>query len=426
MEKTFKQDKTNATFELAFTPAEFETAQEEAYKTEGKKYRVHGFRAGKAPRKMIEQTYGGGVFIEPAIDNLFRKGYKEVLEAYPDFEPIAPPELDFDMPESGGVILKGTVETIPQFKLGKYTGIEVKKTEIKITDKEVDGFIEKQRTDRARKVDAPEGHKIKKGDTANINFLGTIDGVAFNGGTAEGFDLEIGSNSFIDTFEDQLIGLTVGAEKDVVVTFPKQYHSKDLAGKPANFAVKINKISQTEIPALDDKFVTDVSEFKTVAEYRADTKEKLEKSAEIEATQANEDNIISAIVKETKLDIPEKMVERQLDMMMDNINRRLSMQGFNLELFAQMQGTTVDAIREQHRETAINTIKTRLVMDEIAKVEKIKPTDAEIEELIAQAADRSSRKDKDIRKDAEVMQMLTQNKTYDKITEFLKTKNLLK
>jgi len=426
MEHKFTQNKTDATFELVFTASEYEEAMESTFKKEGGKYRVHGFRAGKAPRKMIEKNYGEGVFIEAAIDQLFKQGYNTILDANPEFEPIAPPAIDFDLPKEGGVTMKGTVETIPQFKLGKYTGLEVASADIKITDKQVNEFLEEARIKRGRQVDAPTSHKIVNGDMVTLDFKGSIDGVEFAGGTAEDYELEIGSKSFIDTFEDQLVGLCVGDTKDVKVSFPKEYHAAELAGKPANFAIKIKKIKQTELPKLDDAFAKDTSEFETLADYKKDIKEKLTTSAEAESKQLNEDALIAEVVKQTPVEIPEKMVERQLDMMMNNINHRLSMQGFNLELFAQMQGTTVDAIREQHKESAINTIKTRLVLDEIAKKEKIVPMPEEIEDIIMQAAQKSGRKDKEIRKDVDYVNMLVTNKKYDMITEFLKSKNSMK
>ena len=426
MENNFKQEKTNASFELTFTQAEYDVALEVAYKKEGGKYRVHGFRAGKAPRKMIEKAYGEGVFIEPAIDHLFRQGYKSILEANPDFEPIAPPELDFDLPETGGVKIKGTVETIPQFKLGKYTGCDVKKVEIKVTDKDVERFLADQQQKRARSVEAQADYKVASGDTVTLDFRGSIDGIEFPGGTAEDYELVIGSNSFIDTFEDQIIGMKVDDTKDVKVTFPKEYHANDLAGKPAVFAIKVKKIMCKELPTIDDKFAKESSEFETLAEFKKYIKENLEKSAEVESKQQTEDALINAIVSKTELEVPEKMVERQLDMMMDNINRRLSMQGFNLEMFAGFQGTTVEEIRNQHRESAITTIKTRLILDEIAKVEKIIVTDEELETIIMETAEKVGKKDKDLRKDKEFLHMLRTNKTYDKVTDFLKAKNNIK
>jgi len=426
MDYKFQQHKDEATFELMFTNEDYQAALESAYKRDVGKYKVHGFRAGKAPRKMIEKTYGEGVFMETAIDELFKTGYKKILEDKPDLEPIAAPEIDFKIQADSSILMTGKVETIPQFKLGKYAGLEVKKADIKITDKEVTRFLDEARANGARQVEAKAGHKIAKGDIAVIDFTGSIDGVEFPGGKAIDHELEIGSNSFIDTFETQLVGLKNGDQKDVNVTFPAEYHATELAGKKAKFDVKVKNIMQVELPTLDDKFAKETSEFETLDAYKADIKAKLQTSADAESKQLTEDNLISTVVEQTKFDVPAKMIERQLDMMMNNINHRLAMQGASLELYAQMRGTTVEALREEHRPSATNTIKTRLILDAIAKKENIDVTKEEMEELVKTISKETGRKESELRKDKQFQDIARQNKFYDKITDFLRIKNTFK
>ncbi|MCL2756012.1 MAG: trigger factor [Firmicutes bacterium] len=421
MKYTIEKGAESLEIKMAFTKEEWSDAIDKAYKKNSGKFKVPGFRSGKVPRKVIENTYGEHIFHEDGVSEAFLPAYNTVLAENPNVEPTDYPTIDFKYLDEG-IEITATVDVLPEFKLGKYTGLEIKRMDVKIDEKNVDEYLEKLRASRARQVEAKPGHKIANGDIAIIDFVGSVDGIEFPGGKGENYELEIGSNSFIDTFETQLVGSKVDDVINVNVTFPKQYHATDLAGKPALFVVTVKKIMQKELPELNDDFAKDLSEFATMKEFRADAKARIEKQAEAEVKQENEQRLVNKIVEQTKIELPQKMIERQLDHMMYMMESRLGQQGATLEMYAQYTGTTVDAMREAQRKEAENVIKTRLVIDEIVKKESLAVTeeeiDAEIDKLVeATGGKKSGFNTKDRRN------YIKNDMMYSKVLKFLEEKN---
>ena len=353
-----------------FTAAEIDAASEQVYKQSAAKYKVEGFREGKAPRKMIESQYGE-VFFESALNKLFSDAYNKYLDENPTIRPVSDPEVDAKE-GNGGIEFVATITCQDEFTLGKYKGLEIKKHEIKITDKEVDAFLTKLAGERAREVASEKSHKIEKGNIAVIDFEGFTDGKAFDGGKASNHELEIGSKSFIDTFEDQLIGKSIGDKIDVNVTFPKEYHAENLAGKPALFKVTINNILIKQIPAIDDALAKESSEFNTLAEFKADIKKRLEKQAQIEADHINEEAILAEVVKQTKVEPHPKLVDRQFYGMMQELQYKLSQSGISLDMYAAYNGMSLEDFQKRQREFAQMGAKTGLVLEAIGQKEGLK------------------------------------------------------
>jgi trigger factor len=374
--KTNKQ-KNQIVVDMTFDKTEWDTAVDAVYKKSGGKFKVAGFRNGKAPRKIIEQQYGETVFTQDAVHELFAKSFEDFLNENPKIHLADYPHLDFDFTDDGGINMVAACDIDPQVTLGKYTGLEIKKTEIAIGDSEVDDYVNRMRESRAKQIAAGKDYKIAKGDIAVIDFAGSVDGKYFDGGTAKNYELEIGSHSFIDNFEDQLIGLKIGDGKDVNVKFPDNYGVKELAGQPAKFEVTVNNILRKELPTVDDNFAKEVSEFDNLADYRADAKKRMAENAAEQAKIADEEKLFAAIVGNASVEIPDKMTERHLDEMMEDIAHRLSHQGATLETYAQYLGTTVEKMREQQKENAKQQVKMRLVIDAIIDKENLNDKDRE-------------------------------------------------
>jgi len=423
MNYTVTKGKGNFELKITFDGKEWAEAVEKAYKKEAGRFKIAGFRKGKVPRSIIEKTYGTDVFHDGAVREIFFPAYHTILDEHKEIDPIDYPSLDFKVLDKGLEII-ATIDVSPEFKLGKYTGLEIKKADVKVTDKDIDKYFDELRESRARQVEAKADHKIKNGDVANINFVGSVEGVEFPGGRADDYELEIGSNSFIDTFESQLVGKKKGDEINVNVTFPEKYHEPKLAGKAALFVVTINSIMQIELPTLDDDFAKDVSEYETMAELRKQTKKDMTIHMENENKKVNETNIIKEIVKNTKIELPEKMIERQLDMMMDTIETRLSQQGANLEIYAQYMNTTIEAIREQHRSEAEHIIKTRLIIDEVAKKEKIDVSNDDVTKEVERLAIMLKRNKEEFAT-PDRLDYIRNDLMYSKVVEFLFKNNKL-
>ena len=415
--------KTTAKFEIVFSKQAWENAQEDAYKKEGGKYSVPGFRKGKVPKGMIEKNFGKDIFVEGAVTKLFTEAYRQILSENDQLNPIDYPSIDFAIREDGTLLITAEVEIMLAFEVGKYKGHEIKKNNIKIVDKDINDYLKRMQAARARQIEAKKDHKISMGDIAVIDFVGSIDGVEFQGGTGKDYELEIGSKSFIDTFEEQLVGLLVGDNKDISVKFPHDYHAEGLAGAPAKFAVTIKKIMYKELPKLDDEFVREVSDFDTLEEFKEDIRTNMEKQAEQESRNMDEQALINKIIEETKIEIPDNMVERQLDGMMQDLDYRLSTQGANLEFYAKYLGTTIQGLREKERERATSIIKNRLIFDKIAEIEKITVSKDELEQRIKQVAAQSPKKEAEIRKSAEKLRFIEHDLQYSKIVDFLFANN---
>lgn len=387
MKKELKKlENKNMQLTIELDKAEWEALVDESYNKNKGKYKVEGFRAGKAPRKMIEKMYGMEVFFEDAITEGFNRHYIEILENDKSFEPIDAPELSISRFDEKGITIVAEIPVKPEVKLGKYTGLKITTKVREIADADVEEELKRVQAQNARLVEAEK--TIENGDIANIDFKGSVDGKYFEGGEAQGFDLTIGSHSFIDTFEDQLVGLKAGDEKDVLVTFPAEYQAKELAGKKAKFEVKVNAVKTKELPEINDELASNVSEFETLAEYKAHIKEHLAHHAEEDARVQTENKILDKIIETTEIEVPEIMVSRELDAIMQDMEYRLMYQGANLEMYAGYLNTTVEKLREERKADALKSVKIRLALQEILKAEKFDVTEKEVDEYVEKFATR--------------------------------------
>ena len=374
-----KMENNMAKLTIEVSAEEFEAAVQKSYLKNRAKMSIPGFRKGKAPRQVIEKMYGEGVFFEDAANEIIPEAYeKEVTDC--DLEIVSQPDIEVTQIEKGKpFIFTAEVAIKPEVELGDYKGISVEKKEITVTDEEIDEEIEKTRKQNAREITV-EDRAAQLGDTANIDFEGFVDGVAFAGGKGTGFDLVLGSHSFIDTFEDQIVGKNINDEFDVNVTFPEDYQSAELAGKPAVFKVKVNKISANELPEVNDEFAQDVSEFDTLAEYKEDIKKNLTEAKTNRARAEKEDKVIEAIIEGAKMDIPQPMIDTQVRQMANEFAQRTQAQGLSVEQYMQFTGMDSAKFIETLKPQALKRIQSRLVLEAVAKAENIVASEADIEE----------------------------------------------
>ena len=379
-------DKNMVKLTIEVPAEELEKAIEAAYKKQKNQISVPGFRKGKVPRVMIEKMYGVGVFYEDAANTLMQQNYPSAVDES-GVDIVSRPTVDVVQIEKGKpFIFTAEVAVKPEVTLGKYMGVTVTKIDTSVSEDEVNEALEQQRNNNARTISVTD-RPVAVGDTAVIDFEGFVDGVAFEGGKGENHPLEIGSHTFIDTFEDQLVGKNAGDEVEVNVTFPEQYQAADLAGKPAIFKVKINEIKTKELPELDDEFAQDVSEFDTLAEYKESLKKNLEEKKENEAKRTKEDEAVQKIIDKSKMDIPEAMIDTQCETMIEEFAQRIAQSGLSMDQYLQFSGLTVDGLKEQVRPEALSRIQASLVLEQIAKDENIEVSDedvnAEIEKMAA-------------------------------------------
>ncbi len=366
---------------------DFSKALTQAYNRNKKNISIPGFRKGHAPQQLIEKMYGTGVFYEDAANILIPQTYPEEAEST-GLEIVSRPEFDIEQIEKGkDFIYTATAAVKPAVELGAYEGIEVKKQDVTVTDEDVDAEIKKEQEKNSRLVDAEEGAAVENGDTINLDYSGSIDGVKFDGGTAEGQTLVIGSNTFIPGFEDQLVGVKAGEEKDVKVTFPAEYHAKELAGKDAVFACKINKIQKKELPELNDEFAQDVSEFDTMDEYRESVKSNLVSDKEKAAKNAKTNEAVDKLIESSKMDIPDAMVASQAEQMYEDFARRLQSQGIPIDMYLQYQGSTEAKFKEDIKPQALKQIQERLVLEAVAEKADIKISDEDFDAEVKKIAD---------------------------------------
>ena len=403
---------------------EWDDALEHAYESTKGKYAVQGFRKGHAPRKVIEKTYGDTVFYDEAIDNCFYRYYFEVLSKEKTLEPVAAPDVNISKIDDSGLELVVKILNKPEVTLGAYKDLTVEKEKVEVTDHDVEHELEHMREHRVKFVEVDRA--IKNGDTATIDFSGSVDGVKFDGGTATDFDLEIGSHSFIDNFEDQLVGLKKGDKKDVNVTFPKEYHAEDLKGKPAVFEVEIKSVKERVLPELNDAFADETSEFSTLAELKEDLKKKITSRKEREVASKQESKLIDMIVDASTVEVPQVMVDNQVEDYIKDFEYRLQYQGLSLDGYLQYAGTTLDALKESRKEDAKKTVKTRLVLEQILKNENITVTEKDIEEKFNENADKK-KSIKEIKKTLgeEQYNYMENSLLLNKLMTFLKTNNKL-
>ena len=359
----------------------FDAAMAKAYLKVRNHVSIPGFRKGKAPRKMIENMYGEGIFYDEAFELIFDEVYGPAVEEN-KVEVVDRPEIEIQQ-IGAGKNLQFTAEVFvrPDVTLGEYKGVSVKKQTTLVTDVEVDARIEEERNKQATEIEV-EGRAVVEGDTVNLDYAGSVDGVAFAGGTAQDQTLKIGSGSFIPGFEEQMIGMNIGEEKDLNVTFPEKYHSEELAGKAAVFHVKVNGITETQLPELDDDFAKDISEFDTLAEYKADIRAKLEAKAAERDNDVFTNNVLAKVMENTNVEIPEAMIERQIDSMMRDFEYRLMNQGLKLDDFMKYTGQDMKAFRENYRGQAIKSVKAHLVLEAIEKAEAIDATEEQIDKQL--------------------------------------------
>ncbi len=376
LNSTEKLENGKVCLEIQVEKPEFDDAMEKAYLKNKSKIAIPGFRKGKAPRAMIERMYGAGVFTEDAINIAYPAAYEAAVKES-GIEPVDYPEVELVDINDDGFVMKTTVTVKPEVKLGKYKGVEAEKPAISVTKKDVDAELSFMLEKNARLVTVERA--AKDGDTVVIDYEGFVNDVAFDGGKGENHSLKLGSNQFIPGFEAQLVGKSAGEECDVNVTFPEQYHADELAGKAAIFKVKVHEVKETELPALDDEFAKDVSEFETLEDLKKDIKKKLTDSREKMANDAFEAAIMNVIVGKMKADIPDVMVEAQLDNICNDFAQRLQMQGITLDKYLEMMQSNMDDFRANFRDQALEQVKSRLALEAIAKAEKIEPTDEDVE-----------------------------------------------
>ena len=371
--------------EFTLDAKEWENEIENAYQKNKGKYKKEGFRQGKVPRKVLEQTYGEYLFWEDAFNESFPKYYTEMLDKETQIFPVDYPEVDVKSFTKDGVVFIATVTLLPEVKLGDYKGIEVKQKKVTVTATEVESELKNMQEKHARFVEVTD-RPAKNGDLVNLNYSGSVNGVKFDGGTAEDQELELGSHTFIEGFEEQMVGMTIGEEKDLNVKFPEQYHSADLAGKPAVFAVKLLGIREKVLPELNDEFAADTTEFSTLAELKADIKKHALEHKEHHAKLDAENELIGKVVKNAEVEVPESMVNQQLDRMINDVRQRLAYQGLSFEQYLEYTGSTLEAYKESRKAEAKEGVKTTLVLEEIVKKENIQVTEEDIEVKLEEIA----------------------------------------
>ncbi len=373
-----KLEKNMAKLTVEVPAEQFEAALKTSYNKNKNKFNIPGFRKGKAPQAMIEKMYGVGVFYEDAVDEAINASYPDAAKES-GLEIVSRPEISIEQVEKGkSFIYVATVATKPEVTLGEYKGIEVEKAKPEVTDADVEAELKKVQEQNSRLVSV-EDRAVADGDQTVIDFEGFVDGKAFEGGKAEDYTLVIGSHSFIDTFEDQLIGKNIGEDVEVNVTFPAEYHAAELAGKPATFKVKIKEIKMKELPELNDEFASEVSEFETLDAYKEDIKNKLAETKQAQATAENENNVVQKVVDNAQMDIPAPMVDEQVRNMIEDYARRLQSQGISFDQYLQFTGSTIEQLQEQMRPQAELRLRTRLVLEAVVAAEKIEPSDELVE-----------------------------------------------
>ena len=381
-----KLEKNMAKLTIEVSAEDLDKAMEKAYQKQKSRISLPGFRKGKAPRKMIESMYGKGVFMEDAVNSLVPQEYSKAI-ADCDLEIVSQPEINVTQMEPGkALIFTADVATKPEVTLGDYKGVEVPKTEIAVTDEEVDAEVKKEQDKNSRTV-VVEDRAAANGDITTIDFEGFVDGVAFDGGKGSDYALTLGSGTFIPGFEDQLVGANTGDHVEVKVTFPEEYQAKELAGKEAVFQCDVKKIETKEVPELDDEFAKDVSEFDTLAEYKEDVKKKLTEKKEKEARTAKENAAVDKAIENAQMDIPDLMIQTQCRQMMDDFARRMQQQGLSMDQYFQFTGQSMDKMMEDMKPQALKRIQTRLVLEKIAETENTQPSEEEITEEIQKMAD---------------------------------------
>ena len=388
------------------------------YAKTAKYFTIPGFRKGKAPMNMVEKQYGTEIFHEDTFNELVPEIYEAAIKEN-DLQVVSNPDIDITQIGKGkDLIFTAIVQVKPEVKLGKYKGIELKKIEYNVSDHDIEHELGHMAEHNARLISV-EDRPVEKGDITVIDFEGSIDGVPFEGGKAEKHELEIGSNTFIPGFEDQVIGMKLDEEKDITVTFPEDYFSKELAGKPAVFKVKLHEIKKKELPKIDDEFAKDVSEFDTLDELKNSIKEKMQKANEEKAKYEMEDAALNAVSDDVEIEIPSGMIDTEIDNMMKDVEQRLQYQGLTLAQYFTLSGKTEAQVREEMKEQAEKAVKSRLVIEAIIKAEDIKPEEKEVEEKLEEMAKNYGKTKEEMAKNEYIKEYIENNMKVEKAIEFI-------
>ncbi len=416
VENTENKNEVKLTFTVE--AEKFEWAMKKVYAKTAKYFNIPGFRKGKAPMQLVERQYGSQIFYEDAFNEIAPEIYDEGIKES-KVDAVSKPNIDVVQMEKGKeLIFTATVQTKPEVTLGKYKGIEIKKIEYNVSDEDIDHEIGHMADKNSRLVSI-EDRPVENKDITVIDYEGSIDGVPFEGGEAEGHELEIGSNTFIPGFEEQIIGMKIDEEKDIKVKFPDDYFSKDLAGKDAVFKIKLHEIKKKELPAIDDEFAKDVSEFDTLKELKNSIKERLETENKNKAKYETEEEAIKTVCENTKLDIPSGMVELEIDNMVKDVETRLSYQGLKLEQYLQILGKTETEMRKELEEQAERSVKSRLVLEAIVDAEKLVASEDEITEKIKEMAKQYNKEEKELLENEQLKNYLTDSMKTEKAIEFI-------
>ena len=411
IEKTENANELKLEFQIE--AAKFDEAIVTVYKKNQKYFNVPGFRKGKVPMHMVEKFYGDEIFYEDAFNEVVPEVFEKELKEN-NIEAVSHPNIDITQIGKGkDLIFTAVIQTKPEVKAPKYKGIEIPKIEYTVSDEDINHELGHMQEKNARLVTV-EDRAVENGDIAVIDFEGFVDGVAFEGGKAENHELEIGSHTFIEGFEDQVVGMKIEEEKDINVTFPEEYFSKELAGKPATFKVKLHEIKKKEMPKLDDEFAKDASEFDTLDELKASIKARIEEENKNREKYETEDAVIKAVCDAADFDIPSGMIETELDNMMKDIDARLSYQGMNLKSYLQMMGKTEEDMRKEYEEQAKTSVKSRLVLEAIGKDAKIEVTDEEVADKIKEMAEKYGKKEDELKDNEQLKNYIKENLKTDK------------
>ena len=406
VEKT--DNKNEVKLEITVDSKIFDEGIKKVFNKNAKYFNIPGFRKGKAPMNIVEKYYGDEIFYEDAFNEVATVAYDDALKSE-KIDVVSKPEIDVVQMEKGkDLIFTAVVATKPEVKLGKYKGISLEKTELKVTDEDIKHELNHMAEHNSRMVTVTD-RTAQKGDTVTIDYVGTVDGVEFEGGKADNYDLELGSNTFIPGFEDQVAGMKNEEVKDVNVKFPEEYFSKDLAGKDAVFKVTLHEIKIKELPKIDDEFAKDVSEFDTLKELEADIKAKKEKQNEDTVKAELEEKAVRAIAETSEVDIPKGMVELELDNMQQDMDRRLSYQGISFKQYLDMLGKSVEDFRKESEEPAKDSIKLRLVLEAVCNDSKVEATEDEIDEKVKELATSYGRKEEELKENAELIESVKNN-----------------
>ena len=417
VEKT--ENANEVKLELTVEAAKFDEAMKKVYFKSAKYFNIPGFRKGKAPMNIVEKYYGKEIFYEDAFNDVAQEALEEAVKEN-KIEVVSRPDIDVTQIGKGqDLIFTAVFQVKPEAELGKYKGIEVKKIEYNVTDEDINHELSHMQEHNARLINI-EDRPVEKGDITVIDFEGFVDGKAFEGGKAENHELEIGSNTFIPGFEDQIIGMKIDEEKDINVKFPDEYFSKDLAGKDATFKVKLHEIKKKELPELDDEFAKDTSEFDTLDELKKSIKDRMEKENEQKQKYETEEEVIKAVCDNMKVDIPSGMIETETENMLKDIENRLSYQGLKLDQYLKMLGKTKEEMQKEYEPQAIEAIKSRLMLEAVIKAEKIEATDDEIEEKMKEMAKNYGREnDEEFMKNENVANYIKEGIKSEKAINFL-------